>query len=65
VKVGDLVKNGQGSVGIVTGIGYGGKCPSKDKSPFSNPDIHVYASNGYAIWSYNALEVISEHEERN
>ncbi len=25
MKVGDLVKNGQGSVGIVTGIGYDGK----------------------------------------
>jgi hypothetical protein len=60
MKVGDLVKNGQGSVGIVYGIGYGGRCRSKDKCPFPNPDIHVYDSSGYAIWSYNALEIISK-----
>lgn len=60
MKVGDLVRNGQGHVGVVTGIGYAGKCPSYEKSPFSNPDIHVVTASGKRLWSYNALVVISE-----
>ena len=60
MKLGDLVKNGQGHVGIVVGIGYMATCPSYDKSPFLNPDIHVVTSTGKRLWSYKALEVISE-----
>jgi len=60
VKVGDLVKNGQGHTGIVIGIGYMATCPSYEKSPFLNPDIHVVTANGKRLWSYKALEVISE-----
>ena len=60
MKLGDLVKNGQGHAGIVTGIGYAGHCPSYDRCPFPNPDIHVVTANGKRIWSYNALELISE-----
>ena len=60
MKLGDLVKNGQGHTGIVVGIGYMATCPSYDKSPFSNPDIHVVTSAGKRLWRYKALEVISE-----
>jgi len=60
MKVGDLVKNGQGNIGIIIGLGYTGKCPSEDKSPFPNPDVHVYVSGGRAIWSHNAVKVISK-----
>jgi len=60
MKVGDLVMNGQGHTGIVTGVGYGGNCPSYDECPFLNPDVHVATANGKRLWSYKALEVISE-----
>ena len=60
MKVGDLVRNGQGHVGIVTGIGYMAACPSYEKSPFLNPDIHVVTADGKRLWSYKALVVISE-----
>jgi hypothetical protein len=60
MKVGDIVRNGQGHVGIVRGIGYAGNCPSYDKCPFLNPDIHVVTPMGKRLWSYKALEVISE-----
>jgi hypothetical protein len=60
LKVGDLVQNGQGHTGIVTGIGYAGNCPSYDKCPFLNPDIHVITPLGKRLWSYKVLELISE-----
>ena len=60
MKVGDLVRNGQGHTGIVTGLGYAGKCPSYEESAFLNPDVHVIAAGGKKLWSYKALEVISE-----
>ena len=60
MKVGDLVRNGQGHVGVVTGIGYAGNCPSYEKCPFLNPDIHVVTMRGKRLWSYKALVVISE-----
>ena len=61
MKIGDLVRNGQGHVGIETGIGYMGTCPSYEKSPFLNPDIHVVTVGGKRLWSYKALVVISEN----
>jgi len=60
MKIGDLVRNGQGHVGVVTGIGYAGNCPSYEKSPFLNPDIHVVTMRGKRLWSYKTLVVISE-----
>ena len=60
VKVGDLVKNGQGHTGIVTAIGYVGAPKAYHESSVLNPDIHVMTSNGFRLWSYKALEVISE-----
>ena len=60
MKLGDLVKNRQGHTGIVVGIGYMATCPSYEKSPFLNPDIHVVTSSGKRLWSYKALVVISE-----
>ena len=61
MKIGDIVMNGQGHVGIVVGIGYAGDCPSYDRSPFLNPDIHVVTGVGQKkLWSYKTLEVISE-----
>ena len=68
MKVGDMVKSGQGHTGIVTGIGYPGDCPtwrklrfsSRSECPFQNPDIYVVTANGKRIWSYKALVVISE-----
>ena len=60
MKVGDLVRNGKGHVGIVTGIGYAGDCPSYEKCPFLNPDVHVLTAIGKTLWSYKALKVISE-----
>lgn len=60
MKIGDLVRNGQGHVGVVTGIGYAGDCPSYEKCPFSNPDIHVVTAGGKRLWSYKALVVISD-----
>lgn len=61
MKVGDIVRNGQGHVGIVRGIGYAGNCPSYDKCPFLNPDVHVLTPHGKRLWSYKAMEVISEN----
>jgi hypothetical protein len=60
VKVGDLVRSRHGVVGIVTGVGWTGVCPSYEKSPFRNPDIHVMTTGGHCVWSYNAAEIISE-----
>lgn len=60
MKVGDLVVNGQGQTGVVTGLGYAGKCPSYDKSAFLNPDVHVLTAQGKRLWSYKALKVVSE-----
>lgn len=60
MKVGDLVRNGQGQSGIVIGIGYAGNCPSYDECPFLNPDVHVLTSHGKRLWSFKALELISE-----
>lgn len=59
MKIGDLVRNGQGLVGIVTGIGYAGNCPSYQECPFLNPDVHVVTMGGKRLWSYKALAVIS------
>ena len=60
MKIGDLVRNGQGHVGVVTGMGYAGDCPSYEKCPFLNPDVHVVTAGGKSLWSYKALVVISE-----
>ena len=60
MKVGDLVKNGQGHTGIVVGLGYMGTIPSYDKCNWVNPDVHVMTSTGKRLWCYRALEVISE-----
>ena len=60
MKQGDLVQNGQGHTGIVTGVGYAGNCPSYDECPFLNPDVHVVTAQGKRLWSYKALELISE-----
>ena len=60
MKVGDLVRNGHGHTGIVTGLGYAGVTPSYEKSPFLNPDVHVMTAHGKRLWSYKALVVISE-----
>ncbi len=60
MKVGDLVKNGQGHTGIVTAIGYAGGFKTYEDSPSLNPDIHVMTPTGLRLWSYKALEVISE-----
>ena len=60
MKIGDLVRNGQGHVGVVTGIGYAGNCPSYEKCPFLNPDVHVVTVGGKRLWNYKALVVISE-----
>ena len=60
MKVGDLVRNGQGHVGVVTGMGYSGKCLSYKECRTLNPDVHVIAPMGKRLWSYKALKVISE-----
>ena len=60
MKIGDLVRNGQGHTGIVTAIGYVGAFKAYHESPSLNPDIHVMTPNGFRLWSYKALEVISE-----
>ena len=60
MKVGDLVRNGQGHTGIVTGLGYAGTTPSYDKCRWLNPDVHVVTASGRRLWSYKTLEVISE-----
>ena len=60
MKVGDLVKNGQGHVGMVTAIGYAADCRAYEESCSLNPDIHVVTAGGKRLWSYKALVVISE-----
>ncbi len=60
MKVGDLVVNGQGHTGIVMSIGYAAAFKTYEDSPSLNPDIHVMTPNGFRLWSYKALEVISE-----
>ena len=60
MKVGDLVRNGQGHMGIVTGLGYMGEIPSYEECHWVNPDVHVVTENGKRLWSFNALKVISE-----
>ena len=62
MKVGDLVKNGQGHTGIVTALGgtHYREFTNTVDCPWENPDVHVIAASGKKIWSYNALEVVSE-----
>ncbi len=60
MKVSDLVMNGQGHTGIVTGLGYAGTTPSYDKCRWLNPDVHVVTASGRRLWSYKTLELISE-----
>ena len=60
MKIGDLVRNGQGHTGIVMGLGYMGTIPNYDKCSWVNPDVHVLTPSGKRLWSYNALKVISE-----
>ena len=60
MKVGDLVVNGQGHTGVVTAIGYSGYFKAYEDSPSLNPDVHVMTPNGFRLWSYKALKVISE-----
>ena len=58
MKIGDLVKNGQGHIGIVTAIGYAGDYKTYEESCALNPDIHVMTHEGYRLWSYKTLKVI-------
>ena len=60
MKIGDLVANGQGHTGIVTAIGYAAAFKAYDDCPSLNPDIHVMTPHGLRLWSYKALEVLSE-----
>ena len=60
MKIGDLVMNGQGHTGIVTAIGYAAAFKAYEDCPSLNPDIHVMTPNGFRLWSYKALEVVSE-----
>ena len=60
MKIGDLVMNGQGHTGIVTAIRYAAAFKAYEDSLSLNPDIHVVTASGKRIWSYNALESISE-----
>jgi hypothetical protein len=60
VKVGDLVKNRQGHTGIVTALGHTGEFSNLVDCPWINPDVHVVTPTGKRLWSYNALEIISE-----
>ncbi len=62
MKVGDLVKNGQGHTGIVTALGgiHYREFTNTVDCPWENPDVHVITASGKKIWSYNALEVVSE-----
>ena len=60
MKVGDLVKNGQGHTGIVTAIGYCSTYKTYDECFSLNPDVHVITADGKRLWSYKTLEVISE-----
>ena len=60
MKIGDLVKNGQGNTGIVIAMGYGAAYKTYDDCPSLNPDVHVMTVVGNRLWSYKALEIISE-----
>ena len=62
MKVGDLVKNRQGHTGIVTALGgiHYREFTNTADCPWENPDVHVVTIKGEKIWSYHALEVISE-----
>ena len=62
MKVGDLVKNGQGHTGIVIALGgiHYREFTNTVDCPWENPDVHVITASGKKIWSYNALEVVSE-----
>ena len=62
MKVGDLVKNGQGHTGIVTALGgiHYREFTNTVDCPWENPDVHVITASGKKIWSYHALEVVSE-----
>jgi hypothetical protein len=60
MKVGDLVKNGQGHTGIVAAMGYAATHKTYDDCPALNPDVHVETADGKRLWSYKTLEVISE-----
>lgn len=59
MKVGDLVKNGQGHVAIVTALGHTGEFSNMIDCPWLNPDVHVLTASGKRLWSYRALKVIS------
>lgn len=63
MKVGDLVKNGQGHTGIVTALGgiHYREFTNTADCPWENPDVHVITARGKKIWSYHTLEVISEN----
>ena len=62
MKVGDLVKNRQGHTGIVTALGgiHYREFTNTADCPWENPDVHVLTTEGEKIWSYHALEVVSE-----
>ena len=60
MKVGDLVSSKYGTTGIVTALGYTGEFSCYADCPWENPDVHVVTARGKKLWSYNALEVISE-----
>lgn len=53
MKVGDLVRNGQGRLGIVTRV-------YLKAEHITNPDVIVATAFGKRRWSFNATEVISE-----
>ena len=60
MKVGDLVKNGQGHTGVVLALGHSGEFSCFDDCHWINPDVHVMTADGKRLWSYRALKVISE-----
>jgi len=59
MEVGNLVINDQGHIGIVTGIGYSGEFKTYLESCSLNPDIHIMTPEGYRLWSYKSLRVIT------
>ena len=60
MKVGDLVKNGQGQTGVVYAMGFSGEFSRFADCPWLNPDVHVMTTDGKRLWSYKALRIISE-----
>lgn len=61
MKIGDLVKSGNGLVGIVTAIGRLGEFSRYTDCSWVNPDVHVLTTTrGLKLLSYNALRIISE-----